>query len=365
MIACEIINRMMQDQRFVEIAETAIPVNPETIYDAEFLVRQDGMIVNVDGYYHPKGHILGEVLYAPDDNGNKEIFGQRYRKVTLHPGTYEPVAYPDRGGILGELDPQLNQTSKNPFFARYKQILPISDFIAHLPSRNGLARAIAKTGVDHEKFHRNFENLMMLLGLKPEALTLGVTGAALLGNTEHFHDLDTVFRGDVEENLRIAKKMRDLAIHEPKRRLFEGGKAWQIRFYNDLDTIMCNFFTYPETEIAPLHEFLMTEIESDIHLEGIVSDDVHGLYTPTILGLKDVAVFKGAQLIQRFTDLPLVAYHTASRGDCFEGDVVSATGSLVEISPKDRDPYLAACVIDREGVRNLTPPWKGYYAESR
>ena len=53
-------------------------------------------------------------------------------------------------------------------------------------------------------------------------------------------------------------------------------------------------------------------------------------------------------------------YHTATRGDCFNQDVVRAMGALVVIDQK-RDPYTAVCVVDRDGVQNLTPPWRPYY----
>lgn len=361
----ELLHLIQQDRRFKEIA---IPFNPESsvsaVKDAEFLIRQDGIIFNVEGYYHPTNFLIGEVLYAPDEHGDKSIFGQPYRKVTLHRGTYEPIAYPDRSKILREIDSSFDQTEINPYFAQFKQILPASDFIAHLPSSRGLSRALAITGDENEKFHRDFENLMNLLGISSQQISLGLTGAPLLGNTNHFHDLDIVFSGSLEENLRIAKTMRDLAKYEPQRRLFEGGKAWQIRFFNDLGTLMCTFFTYPDRSVAPLRDFSMEIVERGVTVQGTVSNDQHSMYTPTILELKDVIVDKNGQRIQQFATLPLIVYHTASRGDCFNEDVIQAHGALVEVNQSGAS-YLAVCVVDREGLRNLTPPWEGYYEKSR
>lgn len=361
----EVLNLIQQDARFKEIAEPFCPESStDKIKDAEFLIRYDGTIFNVEGYHHPTSFLVGEVLYAPDSQGDKNIFGQPYRKVTLHKGTYEPIAYHDRSKILREIDIAFDQTEINPYFAQFKQILPASDFIAHLPSSRGLARALSTTGGDSEKFHSDFENLMNLLGLSPEQISLGLTGAPLLGNTNNFHDLDIVFSGSLAENLRIAKAMRDLAKYEPQRRLFEGGKGWQIRFFNDLGTLMCTFFTYPDRSQAPLHDFSMEVIERGITVQGTVSNDEHSMYTPTILELKDALLKKNGQQVQRFTTLPLIVYHTASRGDCFNEDVVEAEGALVEINQLGSS-FLAVCVIDREGLRNLTPPWEGYYEKAR
>lgn len=357
--------RSIQDhEKFKRVSN---PVSPEDINqhinDAEFLIRKDGIVFNVEGWHHPTEYVVGEALYAPDVTGNKTIFGQKYRKLSLYQGTYTPIPYSDRSVQFRKFDPDLDQSERNPLFARYKQILPSSDFIAHLPAQKALEEALKMKGANHEVFHRDFENLMHLLGINSEEISLGLTGAPLLGNTEEYHDLDIVFTGSLEQNIHIAKTMRDIALHEPDRRLFEGGKAWQIRFFNDFGTLMCTFFTYSNREEAPLRNFTMEPLERDITVNGTVSDDTHSMYTPSVLSLKDAAVSKNSQLIQRYTDIPLIVYHTASRGDCFNGDVVNASGTLVEVTQPGMDSYPAVCVIEREGVRNLTPPWEGYYED--
>jgi predicted nucleotidyltransferase len=359
----KIIAAISKDCRYRQIAlPFEIGKTEQQVKDAEFLIRKDGTIFNVEGWYHPAGYVVGEVLYAPDEKGDKYIFGQRYRKVTLYPGTYKPIPYPDRAKVLKEIDPQFDQTEINPFFAKYKQILPVTDFVAYLPSSRALKRALAQSN-GHTKFYVDFVNLINLLGLRIDEISLGLTGAPLLGNTGRYHDLDVVFSGNLNKNLQIAKTMRDLAINEPWRRLFEGGKAWQIRFFNDLKTLICTFFTYSKHSDAPLRDFSMEILEKGVVAQGGVSDDTHSMYTPTILQLKDVTIMKNYRLIQRYANLPIIVYHTASRGDCFNNDIVQASGALVEIKQADKGIYPAICVIDREGLRNISPPWEGYYRE--
>jgi len=358
----ELLEAIQQNERFQHFSTPFVLGETENeVKDAEFLLRRDGTIFNVEGWNHPTEFLVGEILYVPDEHGDKTIFGQTYRKVTLYKGTFEPVPYPERASILRAIDPSFDQHSNNPYFARYKQIFPASDFIAHLPSARAFKQAFISRGHETEKFHEDLENLMNLLGIHPEDISLGLTGAPSLGNLESYHDLDIVFSGSLEQNLVIARKMKEIVLHEPKRRLFEGGKAWQIRFFNDNHTLMCTFFTYPDRELAPLANFEMEIIEDNIAVEGTVSDDAHSMYTPTLLELTDACVTRNGQFVERLTRIPLIVYHTASRGDCFNGDVIRANGALVTITKSNKESFLAICVIDREGLRNLTPPWENYY----
>lgn len=347
---------------YTDIAEPiSDDLDMNAVMDAEFLVRKDGTIFNVEGYAHPTTFVVGEVLYAPDSQSKKLVWGMPYKKVTLFDESYEPIPYPQRSALLAKIDSAFNQNGSNPYFAKYKQILPTSDFIAHLPSRRAIEFALARSGVEGDKFHKDFENLMMLLEVNPEEVMLGLTGSLLLGNTETYHDLDIVFTGTPDQNLNIAKKMRDLALIEPHRRLFEGGKSWQIRFFNDFGNLMCTFFTYPDKELAPLNNFTMEVIEDHIEITGTVSDDLHTIYTPSIFGLSDALIKNSQYLTGKQDSVPVVVYHTATRGDCFNQDVIRAKGALVVINQAGKDPYTAVCVADRDGVENLTPPWKPYY----
>src|SRR5438105_4739623 len=76
-----------------------------TIRDGTFYLRKDGLLVNAEGWYHPPGLLVGEVLYAPDPSGHKEFFGIPYRKVSLLPKSYEPVPYAERARLLARYDP--------------------------------------------------------------------------------------------------------------------------------------------------------------------------------------------------------------------------------------------------------------------
>jgi predicted nucleotidyltransferase len=358
-----IIEQLKRNELFQVLA---VPIDLEKfpiIRDTEFYIRKDGLIINAEGWYHPEDKLIGEVLYAPDQGGDKKVFGQKYRKVTLYPQTNTPVPYDKRSKILRKYDPSLDQVESNPYFAKYKQIFDRNDFIAYLPNREVLQKITTQLSIPEDTVTQDIQDVQKLLDIDLINIPLGVTGGSLMGNFRNFHDFDLVFQGSLNQNLRIAKAMRNLVRREPHRRIIEGGKGWNIRFYNDKGTFMCNFFSYNNPEDAPLRMFEMEVLTPDLTIEGIVSDDIHSVYTPTILGLDQVKVLQIGQQ-KRDVEVPekiqLIAYHTATRGECFAGDKVNARGALVNVkTPKGE--YRAVCIIDREGIRNLTPNWEGFY----
>lgn len=330
----------------------------QDILDAQFYIRNDGLIVNAEGWHHPNGQLVGEAMYTPDDEGDRVIFGLRYKKLTLFPGTHTPVPYADRARLLRAVDPELDQTTTNPYFARYKQILPQDTFNGFISSEIAYQRLTSSSVPNVELVAEDIESISELIGVDISDVRLGFTGAPSLGNLDNLHDLDIVFTGSLEENILIARAMRRLLADNPQRRLTEGGKDWNIRFYNDRSTLICSFFRYQKPDEAPLREFSMEIIEPEVTLVATVSDDMHTIYTPTVLGLEDAYLVGEDRKLPQ--DMQLIVYHTATRGECFEGDRVMASGALVNVSTPTSDT-LALCVIEREGVRNLTPTWDNFY----
>lgn len=360
------IQKLQEDERFHCFTQPVEADIGEKVRDAEFLLRKDGLLINVEGWNHPQGHLVGEVLYVPDVNSDKRIFGQPYRKITLYNGTYEPIPYQERAEILSEIDSRLNQVKTNPYFAKYKQIFPHSDFVAYFPSHHALKIALERFTLPTDNLPKDLENIMSLLAINTNEITLGLTGVLLLGNVWQYHDLDIVFMGSLDQNRHIANRMRDIISQDKHRRLFEGRKGWSIRFFNDYGHLMCTFFGYRDIAEAPLRNFEMKVIQENVTIEGTVSDDTHSMYTPTILQLGDISfetsVFRHPDDFNN-QQLELIIYHTASRGDCVKGDRIRAHGALVEVT-RQETTNSALCVIDREGVKNLTPLWTGYYAEN-
>ncbi|HUB94027.1 MAG TPA: hypothetical protein VMB52_06000 [Verrucomicrobiae bacterium] len=348
--------------------ELAIPIGPgdfPDIRDAQLYIRRDGLIVNAEGWHHPEGRLVGEVIYAPDANGDREIFGKQFRKLSLYPGTYDPVPYAQRGALFGAYDPALDQTAVNPHFAKYKQIFDRADFAAYLSGEEVFRRLIPRLAAEGNMVIDDIASIDRILGLDLSSVGKGFTGAPSFGQLDQLHDLDIIFSGSLEENLAIAKAMRATVRDNPQRRLTEGGKGWNIRFFNDRKTLICSFFTYKNPEDAPLREFTMEVVEPDVVIEGAVFNDMHTMYTPTVLGIDRARLLTAGdrQIDAQINEpLQLIAYHTATRGECFEGDKVRARGALVQITTPTSQ-HMGVCVIEREGIRNLTPTWQGFYED--
>lgn len=359
----EILSRIYNNEQYNAIAT---PVDQyTTIEDANFFLRKDGLIVNAEGWFHPKGQLIGEVLYVPDIKGNKTIFGVPYRKVTLRMNSYDVIPYNERASALLVYDNSLDQRKINPFFARYKQIFPLSDFVSFFSPRN-----ILKVGLNHPIFQSreiksDLASIQKLLHVDASDYQIGLTGSLALGQLNNYHDFDVMFFGTLDQNRALAEKMRQLIKKERKRLCFEGGKAWQIRFFDDYQKLMCCFFGYLDKEDIPLRDFEMSILNDNVSVEGVVCEDKHTLYTPTILELAHAKIHdlttSNAPILNVGENLKLIIYHTATRGECYIGDSVRAKGALIKLTIAGAQPTIAVCVIEREAVRNLTPPWQGYY----
>lgn len=330
--------------------------------DAELYMTREGHIINAEGWFHPSGRILSEVMYVPDSQGNKILFGQNYRKVTLQPSTYIPIPYPEREEFLAEISPDYIQNASNPFFAKYKQFISKDKLHSRFPAERALQQLLVRNDKISEGLQNDLESMKKMLGIDIDPRELGVTGSLSLGNTQSIHDFDVVFKEETAVNLTIAKKIRDLVKEYPSRRVIEGGKGWNIRFFNEHGTLMCCFFGYSNQRQAPLFEFKMDVIAEDVEIEGSVSDEANSIYTPSILGISDVRLkrVRGIDANERLDVEKLIIYHTATRGDCFEENIVTARGALVHVKTPHEE-YMALCAIERDAVRNLTPSWPEYY----
>lgn len=353
------IHDLMMNATFQRLADIIQPGSFPEIRDAELFITKHGVILNVDGWNHPSGQVVGTAMYAPDRHGSKTIFGHHYQKLTLYPGTYTPVPFCDRAAIVATYAPGIVTGGLGEPYARYKQMVPQTDLVAHISNRRAFHAFLDTVDHRHPELRSDIKSIGGLLGMEVSNNLTGFTGSPSLGNFTKLHDLDVVFTGTIDENLAIAKAMRSLVQSEPDRRLFEGGKGWNIRFFNDRRTLICSFFCYHNANDAPLRSFNMQATGGELEIEGTVVDDRHTIYMPSVFTVEHAG---NSNLNEPALPNPLtvVVYNAASRGDCFAGDRVRIKGQLVRITTPHRS-YVAVCIIERNGVRNLTPAWQPYY----
>ncbi|MDP8215444.1 MAG: hypothetical protein RAO92_08370 [Candidatus Euphemobacter frigidus] len=302
----------------------------ELIRDAMLFIHKDGLILFSEGYYHPAGKLICNIVYVPDPEGKKEIFGRPYRSIIKKEGAdgeEEWIDYQDQLDRYRELAPEAQQDK--PPFAKYKCQFNRDDLIGFVDHRRSLriARELSPAIDD------SIRKVARRLGIAPESI--GATGSLALGNLKTAHDFDLVFYGTVADDWRIVNQIYEI-VKDPRRRVFEMGMLWAIRFYDDWGNMICPFFSYTDIPEIPLKEFEMEVEEEGVELTGTIVDDRHTFYMPSVLKLAEVE-FPGRPKV---SELTLILYHGGLRGEYKIGDRVKARGDLVRVTTP-KESYLA------------------------
>ncbi|MCX6356799.1 MAG: hypothetical protein NT045_02810 [Candidatus Aureabacteria bacterium] len=335
-----IISRMQKHPKF---ADFFLPLDEKTdVRDATYFLRQDGTFCFSEGYCHEpqlplrQRHLVSHIVFVPatgqefPDYAKKQIFGQGYENLTKGIMNTQPLHmfYPLQLTRYLQIDPSLDV--EKPLYAKYKAMIPMDSIIGHFPQRRAL-RAIFKYGEAGDRsaleIKRSVEASAGLLGIMPEQF--GISGSLSIGTYQNPHDLDVVIYATVKEVRRIVDFLYKLTATDEKRRVFEFGKYWPIRYWEWVEGkkfMFCPFFSYINLDECPLRDFTCEKI-ADVTLDARVADHTHNAFNPSILGLDRVSL-NG----KRYSgDLKLILYHGGERGDYVEGDRVAGNGTHVLI----------------------------------
>lgn len=336
-----IITRMKTDPN---LAQFLLPLEEKQDFrDATYFLREDGTFIFSEGYYHqfekprPERNLLSHIVYAPrdpehplPDYTHKTIFGQDFDNITKEIMTTQPLNkfYPLQLQEYIRLDPSQKEITR-PVYGRYKSLVPVNSLLGSFPHRHSLRTIMNRSGEDEAA--RNIkivsEHTAELLGI--DLSRIGISGSLCLGNYSDPHDLDFVIYGTAADVRRMVNFMRRLTDREEKRKVYEFGKYWPIRFWEWADGVkfmVCPFFSYLDPEEAPLRNFDCEELGEGL-LEATISDDTHGAFNPSLLRLEKVAL-NGKD----YPDLTrLILYHGGERGDWREGDRIQARGEHVRV----------------------------------
>ncbi len=308
----------------------------DEIRDATFFLRNDGLLAFSEGYYHPKGKLIGNIIYIPDTKGKKNFFGTSYASIIKRWGQAEEewITFQEQLAMYKRIDPT-TQVGK-PVFAENKCIFDITDFIGCVPPLRSL-RMVRERSTEIDRVIRNIAEFF---NVNPD--TIGCTGSMAFGNIANAHDFDLVFYGTAAEMRRIVSKIYEL-VKDPKRQVFEMGMRWAIRFYDDEGNMICPFFSYSRPEEIPLPDIDLEVIERDVTAVVTVKDDTHTGFMPTYLPLAEARVGSGRQL----KDPALVIYHGGKRGEYRRGDRVKAEGYLTRMNARG-ETFEAILVTDMD-----------------
>lgn len=312
--------------------------------DAVYFLRDDGTFIFSEGYYHQvekprkERRLNSHIFYVPilpgrniPDYARKEIFGREYENTTKEIMTTRELGefYSLQLKRYIEADPAQSDLEK-PVYARYKAMVPVTSLVCSFPHRNSLRAIMGKADVDPNARDIKIiaEQTADLLGI--DISRLGISGSLSLGNYAHPHDLDFVIYAPSSEVRRIVRFMYSLTDREDKRKVYEFGKFWPLRFWDWADNnkfMVCPFFSYLDPEEAPLRNFDCEDL-GPARVTACISDDTHNSFSPSVLMLEDVKLGdKDYPPITR-----LIIYHGAERGDWREGDRVLVEGRHVRIT---------------------------------
>ncbi|MCX6339048.1 MAG: hypothetical protein NTX71_03905 [Candidatus Aureabacteria bacterium] len=334
----DIMTRMKRHEKF---SDFFVPIDEQTEFrDATYFLRGDAAFIFSEGYCHApdrplkERRVVSHIVFVPQRGEvpaytKKKLFGQEYENITKGIMNTQPLHmfYPLQLKRYLEIDPSLDV--EKPAYARYKALIPVDSLLGYFPHRNSLQAIFARAGGDDSarRIKGAIEASAGLLGISPEQF--GISGSLSLGTYENPHDLDVVIYASVKEVRRIVDFLYRLTATDEKRKVFEFGKYWPIRYWEWVggDKLMfCPFFSYIDLDECPLRDFTCEEI-GGVTLEGRVADHTHNAYNPTVLGLEKVAL-DGKN---RSGQLRLILYHGGERGDYVEGDRIAGKGTHVLI----------------------------------
>ncbi len=324
------------------------PLEAAEMLDATYSLRRDGTFVFSEGYFHGAADLFGKemivshIVFVPlsrpdaPDYSHKQIFGQTYENITKEIMCTRPLDefYPRQLERYLEVDPGQKRISR-PVWARYKSLVPADEILGCFPPRRSLQaiieRAEEEPAAAKVKIIAEHTAELLEIGLDQ----LGISGSLSLGTYVDPHDLDFVVYAEASEVKRIVNFMYRLTDTDEKRKVFEFGKYWPIRFWDwagEERFMVCPFFSYLDPEEAPLRDF-DCEDRGEAVLEGRIVDHTHNAFNPSVLEVDN------CRLDGRATDsiTRLIFYHGGERGDWREGFRFRARGNHVRITARRRE----------------------------
>lgn len=289
--------------------------------DAYYFLRNDGAFVFTEGYLHPEGGVTGKVMLSPDPAGDTEIFGRKFRSSykKVVDGELILIPHPEQMRLQFELTPSLDPSAPRPVYEEYHVEFPLSDFQGVFEHRHSLRTAMEMYPLVKD----SIEDISA--GFDVPLSRLGCTGSTCYGKFEApDDDVDLVWYGSIEENRKVLARIRELT-RDPRNRVFEFGRWWPIRFYWK-KMMICSFFNYRVEEEIPLRKCRMKALEEDVKGVGMVDNDTHSVYMPSIVKLSHL-LLNG----KKYRDLNLVIYDGSLRGEYYCGDYLKFVARRVLI----------------------------------
>ncbi len=326
----DMINRFLQPLSSLEMG----------VVDALYFLRNNGAFVFTEGYIHPKNGLIGKVMLSPDPAGDTNIFGRMFKSSYKRVVDGELILISHSEQLLNqfELTPGLDPNAPHPVYEEYHVEFPLRDFKGVFEHRHSLREVMEIYPLVRE----SIEDLSRRFDVPLERL--GCTGSTCYGKFEEpDDDIDLVWYGSLAENKKVLEQIKEVT-RDPKNRVFEFGRWWPIRFYWK-DMMICSFFNYRLEEEIPLRDCRMSVLEENVKGVGMVIDDTHAIYMPSIMRLGHL-ILNG----KRRGEMDLIIYDGSLRGEFFAGDYLEFMARHVLVRPPDRE-YEALLVNLRDNIK--------------
>lgn len=312
----------------------------DKVGDAYYFLRQDGAFIFVEGYLHPEGRVMGKVMLSPDRDGDTEIFGRMFKSSykRVVDGELTLISHPEQMLNQFELTPGLDPDAPRPVYEEFHVEMPLNDFIGVFEHHHSLITAMN----DYPAVKQSVEDISREFCVPVSRL--GCTGSTCYGKFEEpDDDIDLVWYGSIAENNEVLRQIKEVT-RNPKNRVFEFGRWWPIRFFWK-DMMICSFFNYRIEEEIPIRNCRITVLEENVKGVGMVDDDTHTIYMPSIVTLNHL-LLNG----KKCRDMDLIIYDGSLRGEFYAGDYLEFLAYRVLVRRPDRE-YEALLVNLRDNIK--------------
>lgn len=344
----------MKDYFAEQIDRIIQPISEMTMgpLDTTYLMRKDGSFVYTEGYWHPEDKIIGKLIYYPDPDGTTDIHGRKYSSIVKEEKDGETVyvSHEDQIKKLYRLFPDLPPDSHKLILCEYQVAFPRDSFVGFFNDRKALKYVMDKYPRVGDVVRKTSE----LFGVPQERL--GITGSSALGRRGLHSDIDLVFFGTTEENMKVTQKLWSIIYSHPELQVVEFGKFWPLKIYIEGQEV-CTFYVYRDLSQVPIRDCGVELVKDNVEAYGTVADNRHSLYVPVVLRLENVYIDG-----EKADDIGLVIYDGAVRGEFKVGLRLHIKGRLVNIIKEGKKNPMLAVVdgfdIELERFRAGVPRFK-------
>jgi len=294
-----------------------------TILDTTYFLKENNSFVYTEGYWHPRGHLLGKIINYPCEKGTLRIHGRPYESVTKgwEAGARVHIPHDKQIEYHYKIDSSLKPPKDRLIITEYHYPFPLSSMKGWFSHHKSMLHAMER----YPQVDRRIREVGALFGVPLERM--GVTGSLAYCHMADDEDIDLVFFGTPEQNIEVAQQVWRFTYTDPKRRCVEFGKFWPLRFYHD-GIVICCFFVYADRSDIPLCDEEVALVREPIEAYGTIVHNLHSLYMPVVMRLGDLYIDG-----MRADDIDLIIYDSSLRGEFYNNERVHIRkGRLVRLT---------------------------------